>query len=453
MIAINRLRYGLSERLLIALVASLLLFAIPQARAQDCTNNFGDAGIVWTGAGNSVGIVASNNIGGVGGNLYYFWQKGGTINWNRELVASSPNGACPTGCASGWCVYMPWGWVSNAIAWTDNSLVIAAVNMGDGGIYYFWQAADTNTWHQGTVAAGPPNCCEYDHIINGVNYPKILGYSPPSIAWTGRSAVIAACDQQTGDLHYWYQNKDQTPWHHQLVDKSNNNVGCYSQPSIAWAGTTVVIAAVCNTGGTSSGLCYYWQLAGTDTWNHQVVSQYACPPSIAWTGQAVVIAACGPPDYWWQEVGTAPWYSQQILTPQGGNSYIGSAIAAAGNSVVLVGSEVPQVEGTAQLDYAWAQSPSPQQIINVPDQPPASIGGGVSSTPVSGAVWTEQNPGPANYYGTVDQRSIAWTGNSVIFVSVTLCGDLDYFWQQAGTTPWHQERIVRNPDWSPGTCD
>src|SRR5580692_11124073 len=111
MIAIHRLRHGLSNRLLIALVASLLLFAIPQARAQDCTNNFGDAGIVWTGAGNSVGIVASNNLGGVGGNLYYFWQKGGTINWNRQPVGHASLGEDAT--SSLFQLIVP-----NAIAWT-----------------------------------------------------------------------------------------------------------------------------------------------------------------------------------------------------------------------------------------------------------------------------------------------------------------------------------------------
>jgi hypothetical protein len=87
-------------------------------------------------------------------------------------------------------------------------MIIAAKDQRDGGLYYWYQPGDTTTWHQQTVAAGPPGCCAFGSVINGVTTPTNLGYTIPSIAWTGRSAVIAACDE-VGVLHYWFQNKGQ----------------------------------------------------------------------------------------------------------------------------------------------------------------------------------------------------------------------------------------------------
>ena len=41
-----------------------------------------------------------------------------------------------------------------------------------------------------------------------------------------------------------------------------------------------------------------------------------------------------------------------------------------------------------------------------------------------------------------DSASIAWTGSSVIISAVDSQGNLDYWWQAAGTTPWHQEVVA-----------
>jgi hypothetical protein len=60
--------YSLRKSILIALVLSALLLQISLARADNnCTDNFGDSGIV--SANGSVAIVTSNNIA-AGGNLY-----------------------------------------------------------------------------------------------------------------------------------------------------------------------------------------------------------------------------------------------------------------------------------------------------------------------------------------------------------------------------------------------
>ena len=39
------------------------------------------------------------------------------------------------------------------IAWTGSDQVIAAID-NHGGLYYFWQAAGTTTWHKQLVASG-----------------------------------------------------------------------------------------------------------------------------------------------------------------------------------------------------------------------------------------------------------------------------------------------------------
>ena len=72
---------------------------------------------------------------------------------------------------------------------------------------------------------------------NGVTTPMLFGYSAPSMAWTGRSVVVAATDKH--GLHYWFQEKGKTTWYHQLVNA--NSAG--SEPSIAWTGASIVIAA------------------------------------------------------------------------------------------------------------------------------------------------------------------------------------------------------------------
>jgi hypothetical protein len=417
--------FGLRAYLLIILAFSTLFFAVPQARADNsCADNFADSGIVSTGG--SVAIVASDNLSS-GGNLNYFWQKTGTSTWHRELVAEANGGSCPGNCI-GWCPQVPWGYLSNAIAWTGQSVIIAGKDQRDGGLYFWWQEADNTIWHQQTVAAGPPGCCAYGSIVNGVVTTTNLGYSMPSLAWTGRSAVIAACDE-AGNLQYWYQNKGQTTWFHEHVASD----GCKSQPSIAWTGTSVVIAAACNQ-SQASMLCYYWQQAGTGTWTPQVVDNgltYA--PSIGWTGNAVVIAAeqAAASDllsiaYWWQAAGTGTWHKQLVYGPPTRSDFSPTPITAAGGSVVIAAGE----EGlqTNRLDYWW--------------QPATSSGS-----------WALENPsGPGDYTAWTDPGSIAWTGLSLVISSTTACGDLDYWWQQAGSGVWHKERIVTNEGWPPGTC-
>jgi hypothetical protein len=67
-----------------------------------------------------------------------------------------------------------------------------------------------------------------------------------------------------GNLYYWWQAADTTPWNMQTVATA----GLYYFPSIAWTGDSVVITA----SGVGGNLYYWWQAAGTAPWNMQQVA-------------------------------------------------------------------------------------------------------------------------------------------------------------------------------------
>jgi hypothetical protein len=397
-----------------AVALCAVAFVDRQARAQTCPDNLISGGIAWNGS--TALLVASPGI--EGGNLYYFWQTTGTSTWHKQLVAA---GGCP---GPGLQLVTVLGYRSNAIAWTGNSAIIAAVDQRNGGLYYWWQAAGTTPWHQQTIANGPPGCCNFGSVQNGVTTPHVMGYSPPSMAWTGRSVVVTATDKH--GLHYWFQEKGQTTWYHELVNANSS----LDEPSIAWTGTSVVIADICN----GAALCYYWQGAGSNIWHQQVVDNGSNGnPSIAWNGHAVIIAAThhatgqhpgtATVTYWWQAAGTALWHTQTVSAPRSvpfnDTSYLGPTIAAAGNSIVIAAADISTQ--AQQVDYWWSPA-------------------------LEGGTWNLQNLNASgSYSGETGPRSIAWTGASVILTASDVCGNLDYWWQRVGTTPWNHQRVYTNP--------
>jgi hypothetical protein len=414
-------RCYLMAALVFAMMLGMIVYGSAPARA-GCEDAFFTSGIAWTGS--SVVLVASP-MGNGGGDLSYFWQAAGTTAWHRELVAST--GGCPPSWSNSVIPRTPSGYRSNAIAWTGDSVVIAAVDQRNGGLYYWWQAKGTSVWHQQLVAAGPPGCCSFYSVLNGNVTPLVQGYSMPSIAWTGTAVVIAATDKH--GLHYWFQEKGKTTWYEELVS-SDYTAPAPVQPAIAWTGSSVVIATNCN-GNENSGICFYWQAAGSATWHRELVDPgYALFPSIAWTGTSVVIAAnvgqSGTQNYietWTQAAGTSTWRKEQVSDAR---QFGGPAVAAAGNSVV-----VAAIDETIKLqlfDYWWKNQ-------------------------ASTATWALQHPpGSAQYSGWMDPGGITWTGKSVVMASTDACGDLDYWWQQLATPTGHKQRVVSSDNWPPGTC-
>jgi hypothetical protein len=74
--------------------------------------------------------------------------------------------------------------------------VVVTATSTASDLEFWWQAGST-VWHQETVATST-----FD--------------SRPSIAWTGRSLVIAAASK-TGSVDYWWQRADAQPWNHEIV--------------------------------------------------------------------------------------------------------------------------------------------------------------------------------------------------------------------------------------------
>jgi uncharacterized protein YccT (UPF0319 family) len=92
-----------------------------------------------------------------------------------------------------------------------------------------------------------------------------------AIAWTGSSVVIAAVDG-SGNLKYWWQKADTTPWNPETVASAGpGGIPVYFWPAIAWTGSSVVISAV----DSSKNLDYWWQQADTTLWHKETVANLA----------------------------------------------------------------------------------------------------------------------------------------------------------------------------------
>jgi hypothetical protein len=82
--------------------------------------------------------------------------------------------------------------------------------------------------------------------------------------------------------------------------------------------TSSVIAAT----GVNESLMFYWQTIGTRPWYREQVAGPGTTfsaPSVAQVGNSSVIAAQGPNRtlmFYWQTIGTAPWHPEQVAAPE-----------------------------------------------------------------------------------------------------------------------------------------
>lgn len=229
-------------------------------------------------------------------------------------------------------------------------ITIAGMN---GNLYYWWRTADEQTWVQQTV--------EFADVVNRVYYIE------PSIAWTGSAVVIAAtggsggtgATSPPGDLFYWWQANATTTWHKQTVATG----GSWRTPSIAWTGSSVVIAATGQVGTEGFGIYYWWQADGAATWNHEVVEiGDFMTPSIVWTGSSVLIAAidsAGTVHYWCQD--TNSWIHQTVET----GNFSNPSIVWSGHSALIAANGGPN--GPNGVVFWWqangATTWHPEQVV------------------------------------------------------------------------------------------
>ncbi len=247
------------------------------------------ASIAWTGS--SV-VIASRD--GTNGDVHYWWQQAGSGTWHPELVIEGGEVAYRRN-------------QNPAIAWTGTSVVITAPDWV-GNLNYWWQQAGSATWHRELVAASGPSTGVY--------------YENPAIAWTGTSVVITAPDSH-GTLHYWWQPAGSATWHpEQVATGLQAGTAPLPYPAIAWTGTSVVITAT----DTNGDIYYWWQQAGSGNWHQEQLFQGLFPPadapgplpqnsSVAWTGTSVVVAAtdgAGSLYYWWQQAGSSDWHREPV---------------------------------------------------------------------------------------------------------------------------------------------
>lgn len=336
--------------------------------------------LAWTG---KVAVITES---GTNGDLYYWWNSGGDTSWHREVVDKASNGI---------------QFSDPALAWTgtydtSNPAVVITATGSNGDLYYWWQKAGTTLWHKQLVAAGD--------------------YANPSVAATSTSVVIAATSLKTSNLYYWYQTFQTTPWHQQVVSHSQ-----FLSASIGWTGSNVAIAAVNAAPREQVGnIDYWWNPGGNTSWHQQTVAAATgttsySTPSLAVTTHAVIIAATDQGFnvyYWYQWLGTSTWHRQKV----------------AHSSV-----------GFSNPSVAWADNTT---FITVP----GVVGGlNVYYQPYGTTPWTGQTVASAGEF-YFQGGSITGTGGATVIAAIENPsgnpGNVEYFSQMFGTTPWHEQTVA-----------
>jgi hypothetical protein len=338
--------------------------------------------IAWTG---SIAVITESSTNG---DLYYWWNPGGDTRWHQEVVAKASSSI---------------QYSDPAIAWTgtydtSNPAVVITATGSNGDLYYWWQKADSKTWHKQLVAAGT------------VSRP----YRDPSIAATSTSVVIAATGSGAS-LHYWYQLYQTTPWHGHDLGRQ------YLSASIGWTGSNVVLAAVNAAPRQEEGnVDYWWNRGGNTTWHQQTVAAQTATtafsaPSLAVAKNAVLIAANANTEiyYWYQRFGTSKWH-QQIAASSAGFS--NPSIAWANNTAVITVPGVALPEGL----FVYYQ-------------------------PYGTKLWHQQTVAPSGVY-FIEGASIAGTSGATVIAGLLNpdgdFGDVKYFSQAYGTTPWNGQTVA-----------
>jgi hypothetical protein len=192
--------------------------------------------------------------------------------------------------------------------------------------------------------------------------------------------------------------------------------------SLAWTGSSTI--ATMFGGSDLQNLLFWWQAAGTTQWNPETVSagdysQYGWP-AIAATSTGAVIAAVdggGNLNFWWQTAGTKPWHQQSVAS----GLFAGqpAAIAWTGTGVVIAALD------TSNNVLFWWQTAGTTQWH--------------PQTVALAGVQTEPNQPAPNYVTPV---AIAATDSFVGITAPDSNGNLNYWQQALGTTPWNHTVVL-----------
>jgi hypothetical protein len=286
-----------------------------------------------------------------------------------------------------------------AIGWTGEAVIISSVDPA-GRVIYWWQPQNETDWPQQVVAEPLSVTGRYN------------SYTEPSMAWTGEAVIIAASDV-LGNLDYWWQPDGAEGWNPQHVAAAAADGGIlYTQPSIAWADNSVAIAVSDNSGDL---LRYWWQAEHETQW-HPVGLGTALQPSVAYSDDDVIIAAVdqeGSVKFWWlTPKATSSQAPQTVASWSKDVTYSQPVIAWTGSDRAAV---IAAVDNTGNLHYWWQ----------------AKGASGWNPQLVASAV------GQARY----SRPSIAWTGTAVVITAVDSLGNLHYWWQPHGATGWNPQLV------------
>jgi len=216
--------------------------------------------IAWTGS--RLAIAATDSRG----DLYYFWQKGGTTAWHKQLVASGGHGQA---------------YSKPSITWTGNAVVIAVLD-SSGDLIAFTQHAHTTSWKRKVVARASSG-----------------RFQAPSIAADPAGAVLISAGSTAGLLVSFELAPGHSSWARLTVGYgtfgSSSIITCYD--SLVSAYLTVITAT---SGGT---LDFWWERLDTPGWHQETIATagpggtYA-GGSLAATTNELMITALPLPGQW-----------------------------------------------------------------------------------------------------------------------------------------------------------
>jgi hypothetical protein len=342
------------------------------------------------------------------------------------------------------------------VAWTGAGEVIAATDK-HGDLYYFSQVQGSSTWTKQRVAKGT----------------STLAYSKPSITQAGTTVYIVAVDG-SGDL-YSFTKTGSAAWQQTLVAPGGSG-SKFRAPSVTAAGDGSVLISVGNTHGE---LVSFTLPPGDTSWTEQTVAFGTFgPSSIAATFQSgnsmymgmIAASSRGTLYFFWafQPFLSDGWAQGTVASPGAGGGYTGGSVTASNTNFIVAAATT-----TGAVDsFTW-----PQDGGVWTEQTVASSGGPYTSPqigwtgPVNGTsnsydvITATNQAGTLDYWWVADGSGLAWnpetiaangtkavyatpgiavTSTSVAVTAInTKPGNVVYWYQQFGSTPWNQQLVAK----------
>jgi hypothetical protein len=334
------------------------------------------------------------------------------------------------------------------IAFTGSDEVIAATD-SHGDLYYFWQASGATTWHKQLVAKS--------------------GFSRPSIAWTGQQVLIATVTAG-GYLVSFTKAPGASAWSSSLI--ASPDPGKYQAPSV----TVSTDGAIMISAYTSGQLQSFTQAAGGVTWSQNTVAFGTFGPSSittvydskasAYLG-LITASSGGTLEFFWEFRGTGAWSQETVASAGSAGSYTGGSVAASTTDIVITAASTngpvdaftQKIGGSGWTAQTVSSSAGPYTSPQIAWTGP--VNGGSASYDV---ITAANNAGTLSYWWVADGSGLGWnpetvaangtqavyahpgiavTSGSVVITAInTKPGNVMFWFQPFGTSPWNKELVA-----------